>query len=578
MIDPYKMIVINGISSVVLIGILLFYKFVYPKKNINLLILLILISIVPTISIFRPGAYESGDFTIHIYRTIEFYKSLQEGNIVPSWAAGLNATYGYPLFIFNYSLPYYLISLFHSLGFTFIMSMKLFLAFNFILSGIFMYFSTRKLLNNNLAAFTSAVFYQFAPYHLIDLHFKVVIGEILSFTILPLTFWIIQKMWENRTPLWFLFASISVALLIMSHVVIALFSIALLFCYALFIAFQKKEKFYITTLLIPFLLGSLFTIHVWLTPFFLTQYTQFAKLADFVYFPQWWELLFSPWRFGFLFQGPYGELSYLLGYIHTAIICISIYILFNKKSSKKIKPSLLFFFVALVLILFLITPWSKPLWGLFTFLKVTGSHRLLLMAAFISAILAGYVSLYFLKKKIFIAVIIVLTIFSTILNWGQRKVLPEINDQKLINNVPQSTANGEGHFYANPTTRSVKNPWFTKIPKELMTITSGKGDILSLRRTTTNHTYVVKLETKAKIRENTLYFPGWKILANDKSIPIKTDKEDLMTFTLPKGLYAITILYNDLPVYTTLKMISGGSFLVSLFVVLFLRPRFFRNK
>ena len=117
-----------------------------------------------------------------------FYDSLMEGNIMPSWAGELNATYGYPLFIFNYTLPYYFISLFHFLGFSFIGSMKIFLALNIILSGISMFMFTKKLFKSDLPPFISSVFFVFAPYHLIDIHFKVVIGEILFFTILPFSF------------------------------------------------------------------------------------------------------------------------------------------------------------------------------------------------------------------------------------------------------------------------------------------------------------------------------------------------------------------------------------------------------
>src|SRR3990167_11280779 len=114
------MVVVNIISSLLLFGGVLIYRYIYPKKKINLFFLLILISILPIISIFRIGTYESGDFNIHIYRIMSFYDSLKEGILIPSWAAELNATYGNPLFIFNYSLPYYLISLFHFLGISFI--------------------------------------------------------------------------------------------------------------------------------------------------------------------------------------------------------------------------------------------------------------------------------------------------------------------------------------------------------------------------------------------------------------------------------------------------------------------------
>src|SRR3989344_89609 len=100
MVDPYKMVVVNTTATFILLLSVLFYKFVYPRKNISFLILLILICVLPTISILRSGTYESGDFNIHIYRIMSFYESLKEGIFMPSWAAELNATYGNPLFIF----------------------------------------------------------------------------------------------------------------------------------------------------------------------------------------------------------------------------------------------------------------------------------------------------------------------------------------------------------------------------------------------------------------------------------------------------------------------------------------------
>src|SRR5258706_7824654 len=164
--DPYLMVFISGISFVILLLGILFYRFIFPKKKINLLVLLILISILPLISMLRPGDYESGDFNIHVYRIMSFYDSLSEGNIMPSWSEERNATYGNPLFLFNYPLPYYIVSFFHFLGFSFVTSMKILLGATFFFSGIFMYLAMKKIVKNELAAFTAAVFYLFNPYHL----------------------------------------------------------------------------------------------------------------------------------------------------------------------------------------------------------------------------------------------------------------------------------------------------------------------------------------------------------------------------------------------------------------------------
>src|SRR5579859_1781808 len=113
----YWMVAVNVIaSSLILVGLII-YRFLYPKKPINLFVLLILISLLPVISIFRPGVYESGDLSYHITEEMVFYKSLSEGNIVPVWGGDMNATYGLPLFMFLYPLPYYFMSFFHVIGF-----------------------------------------------------------------------------------------------------------------------------------------------------------------------------------------------------------------------------------------------------------------------------------------------------------------------------------------------------------------------------------------------------------------------------------------------------------------------------
>jgi len=97
----------------------------------------------------------------------------------------LNATYGNPLFIFNYSLPYYAVVFLHLLGLSFISGMKAYFGLNLYLSGVLMYLWIKKLTQNNLAAFTAAIFYLFNPYHLIDIHLRATLGESTIFTLAP---------------------------------------------------------------------------------------------------------------------------------------------------------------------------------------------------------------------------------------------------------------------------------------------------------------------------------------------------------------------------------------------------------
>lgn len=571
MLDPYKMVYLNTIVSVIMLLGFFVYKYIFPKKNISLFFIFLLISILPIISIFRIGDYESGDFNTHIYRTMDFYKSLTEGHFFPSWAASLNATYGYPLFIFNYPLPYYILSFFHLLGFSYISSMKIFLATNLVFSGIFMYMCSRKIFRNELAAFTTAIFYQFAPYHLISIHYKITIGEIMIFTILPTLFLFLQKLWHDKNKLWLPIASILAALLIMSHVVLALFCMGIIFMYSLFLGYFSKSRYPIFSTTFVFILGSLSSVYIWMTPFLLGKYTIISKVPEFTFNIQPWELLFSPWRLGLLYQGPYGEISLLLGYTHIFIVIALIYLLFQHKIQSKYRNTIIFWLSLFFGLVFFTTKYSEFLWRVIPFLKSTGgSHRLILLITFVSSILAGYFSIYIQKKSLLFWLLIGFTVFSTILNWGHRNLIPYVNDQSLKNTIAESTSKGEGHWYANSKWRNMKDPWFKYPPKSHLEIVKGSSEIIELQRLTTKHSYIISSQNDVRVRDNTLYFPGWNAYDNNKLISTKPDDEGVISFKITKGLHYVQVIYDDLLVYKTLKTISVIVFFGLVFYTVFL--------
>ncbi len=567
---PYRMVVISFLSLLLVAFGIFFYQNIFPKKKLPYLVLIFLVSIPPIVSIFRPGVYESGDFSIHIYRTISFFNSLQEGHLLPSWAGQLNATYGYPLFIFNYSLPYYMISLIHLFSTSYILSMKIFLVVTYIFSGIFMYLFARNIYKNDLAGFMAAVFYQFVPYHLIDEHFKVVIGELLVFTIIPISLLFIQKSYSERSGKYIALAGITIALLIMSHVVLALFAMLLFFAYSIFIAIEKVSLRIILKAILIFILGSIASMYVWLTPFFLIKYTLFQKeQTPVIHFPRFIDLLFSPWRLGFLFQGPQGQISDLIGYSQIFVFFVLVILFINKKIPSKYKHVILFWLICFVFLIFLITPFSHIFWTILPFIKNTGPHRLLLILAFVTSILGGYFALIMLHKQRLIFILISFTIISTILNWGQRRVIPTIYDSSLKANLWKSTSEGEGHFYANSEFRDPRHPWFSKLPSAHLQVTKGNGNIQDLSRSSVKHTYLVTAATQLSLQENTLYFPGWQIVDNNRTIPISHNQNAVITFTLPKGNHYIEVAYSDVPIYKVLKWTSiGGLFLLLVYLLI----------
>ena len=121
-------------------------------KKQNLLILLILVSLLPLLSLLQPGLPITHDGQDHVARIANFYTSLTEGNLVPRWAGNLNWGYGHPILMFLYPLSSYSASFFHLLGFSLVDSVKLVFAIGFISSGIFMYIWIREFLGEKAAS------------------------------------------------------------------------------------------------------------------------------------------------------------------------------------------------------------------------------------------------------------------------------------------------------------------------------------------------------------------------------------------------------------------------------------------
>lgn len=574
--DPYQTVLTSISAVMLLISAAGVYTCIYPRKKVSYFWMMIFLSLLPLISIFRLGAYESGDFNIHVYRTIAFYEAILDGQIMPSWPKDLNATYGYPLFIWMNALPYYLISIFHFFGFSFIMSTKIYLAFSFVLSGIGFWIFAKKQTSNELAVFTGTIFYLFAPYHLVDLSFRAAIGEVLAFAVLPFFMLSIQLLWEKRNMHSAILLGTTWGIFIFTHHAIAIFSLGLGISYVAFLYLKTKAfslkimALYIFSLVYGFLLS----LYVWLPHVVMSKYTYGKILQNTnISFLEPWEFFFSPWKYGLLFQGPNGQLAFLLGYAHLIIIGFALYILF--KHWKKLKISAISYYLLIIfLLIFMMLPASSFVWETIPLIRSAQfSTRLLVLMTFCSAMLAVLVSERIKKYKKLILFLVVVAILTTILNWGHRRVIPEIDDATLRTSLWASTAQGEGFYgLGMPKWTKLENMWINEKPEKNFEILEGDASIELMERRSNEHIYKVSADTQLKINENTLYFPGWEAFLNGKQIPISpstTDNFGVINIYIPKGEHLLSLRYTDIYVLRLAKSISLVTLAITLLYFLY---------
>ncbi|CAN5168021.1 hypothetical protein BH11PAT1_BH11PAT1_1380 [soil metagenome] len=601
MIDPYRMVVVNSVLGLVLILGTIFYHFVYPRRKINLVFLLLLISLLPVVSILRKGTYEAGTLTEHVQIAISFYQTLQDKNLIPLWSGASLAGYGSPVHLFLYPLPYYLIASIHLLGLSFLASVKLLLALSFVGSGMTMYLWINEE-RGKLPAFVAALFYLFAPYHLIELHFRAAIGVTLSFVFLPLCMLFIVKTMKKGEITNCLLGGISLALLILSHhaVFIACAPFIFLYAFLLYFTYIKSIK-NLLLCCISFVLGMLLTAFYWLPLLVegkLIQGFQHLQTSDFLSIK---ELLFSPTLLGFLFQGHHGETHFLIGYPHLLVLGTSVVLLLKNNMTGVSKKLLIFLTTFSFIYIFLTHPFSRPLWQLPLMHYIPTSWRLLapisLLTSAVASVLVAIIvnkkeSFFVLPKKrgnkatqltdkssstriknvlpeyvvahekqIFIIFICVFTIFSTILNWGNRRTVP-LNYDKIKQDWTRLPAPDEKIWtiWVDPNAR-----WIHSIPTTHIEILRGNAKILPLSRISTRPEYLIEVISPTSFKENTLYFPGWKVYVNNHDYPFQFNTppfSGLIAFSLPPGLYKVDVTLQNLFTRAVSQLISLVAILV----------------
>ncbi|HSW89370.1 MAG TPA: 6-pyruvoyl-tetrahydropterin synthase-related protein [Patescibacteria group bacterium] len=548
------MIVNSLIASGILIAVFLFWKYVFPKRNIWPIFIIIGVSILPLVSMLRPGIYESGDFILHTTWLMSFVDSLKEGILFPKWSMDLCGGYGCPLFTYFYVLPYYIASAFVFLGFSFVTSIKILLAFSFVLSGITSYVWLKKEFGS-YPALIGAILYQFAPRHFVVMHFSTTIGETLGFALAPLVLLGVKLCIQKRTKFRILLLAASFALLILAHQMVTAIMLPFIFIYVLYCSdFSIRKSLHnLRTVTCVLAVSLLLTAYHWIPIVFETHLIHQSTEHNVLTYPLN-EFLVSPWRYGLLYQGPQGQLSSFIGYAQITVLAVTFW--FSKKN--KILKYVSFLAIAIFIFMQAI---FKPIWQTIPILNDFQSvHRLLialiLLASFSAALL---VHKKYVNKKI-AAVFALIAVAITILNWGNRGTLP-ISDAQIRANMH----NQRGDLETTPIGSDVsKFPLFTTP----ITILSGNAQITQDSRTSVLHEYTIRNTQPVTIRENTQYFLNWKI--TDHGLPVRFRTDDpttpgLMVYNLQPGTHTILVRFEE----TYLNVVGNNLSIVTLALVLF---------
>ncbi|EKD86934.1 MAG: hypothetical protein ACD_37C00097G0005 [uncultured bacterium] len=516
-------------------------------KYLNYTFLLLLASALPLLTLLHPGLPITHDGQDHVARIANFYASLSEGNIIPRWAGNLNWGYGHPILMFLYPLPSYFASIFHLFGLSLVDSVKAVFGVSYILSALFMFFWLRNFLGK-FPALIGAIIYIYAPYRFVDLYVRGAIGEHVAFIFMPAVCYFLLML-NKEKKLRFLYLSglvLSSGGLILSHNAISLMFFPFAAFYTIFLFWVYKSKFRLIYSIIGILYGFLISAFFWVPAFMEGKYTlrdivtENEALTRFVNLN---ELIYGAWSFGGT-----GVFSVQLGIIQWAFILLlplAFYFLQKRRREERNNIILLAFVLLFFLSsIFIMLHLSKPVWEIITTLqKFQFPWRFLSVSVFFVSILAAFVVYSIPNQKIqrlTFFLVLVVSVFLTKDYWKAQGF--NYKPESFFTNIYESTTDtGE-----SAPIWSIR--FMEKKPKDTIEVIGGNAEIEKISRNSTSRSYNINSGENSTIRENTLYFPGWKVFIDGEESSVEfqdPNNRGLMTFVLPQGSHRVDVKFED---------------------------------
>lgn len=199
-------------------------KEVSKGQEIALFALMIAVCLVPIWTLLqKPGLPNGTDTLYHIYRVAEMDRLWSQGVLIPHWADSFYFGYGSPLFHYYSGLTYYITSvIMRVMDVNAVDSLRWFIVLCLVGASSGMYLFMRDQVGR-VAATLSALLYVYSPYIVYkEPYARGDFPELLAFVILPFLMWHMGRFLRIGGGVNFALSALSVALLILSHNLMAL--------------------------------------------------------------------------------------------------------------------------------------------------------------------------------------------------------------------------------------------------------------------------------------------------------------------------------------------------------------------
>jgi len=518
----------------------------HKKESSFFVLLIFFISVGMCWALFRnqfPRTYDHSDSLVYHLIMRHYFG---QGQFLPVWTPALNHGYGGALFNFYPPLFYLSSALLDALGFPIALAINITCFLAIFFSAWAMFIFLKELINVD-GAFLGAVAYMMAPYHTIDLYARGAYPEIAAFVFLPLIFWGVRMVACEPRFRYFSATAFAVCGLLLSHTITAVFFLPLAGLYAICLSFIQREAklrkcaVSISSVLAGFALAAFSIVPAVLEKKYLNLEPYISGWFDyhrnFIHPAQ---LIFSPQQYSswlpvslannLPFQFPW---SYLLFFV-LGMVCVW------SLASKEIKKEYAYLLIALLATVWMMTIYSRVVWGWFPVLwSMQFPWRLMaptsfLVCAFMACI--GFIPV--LKYRRIICIIgVVLIIITRMSDFKTLGWFPPVSKSpETLNLILPSGGDSQ------PAAAKVE---ISKVPDHLMDFPRGIGEVVSHQeKSPVWHTFQIITETPVIACFYNFYFPGWEIYVDGQKTPLIDNGFGLILFEITApGTHQIDIRF-----------------------------------
>ena len=511
-------------------------------RNLIILVVVATAIMVPTLVWGIPS---NNDLSNHFRFALPFYDALRSGNFYPGWLADANHGFGDASFRFYPPALYYLLALTRTLTGNWYAATVITFGALSILGAVGVYFWAREFGSSKVAMW-SGILYSVAPYHLNQFFQAVMLAEFAGAAVLPFAFAFTERVCKRRRKRDVAGLAAAFAVLILTHLPLAVIGSIALVVYALLRIDRKAKSATLLCLASSVTLGLAASACYWTTMLIELKWIRADNLnpepsvdyrKNFVLSSFSSESL-NVWWMNILLLGTVAMFWPALALLSKRVSASGHSL---NSASKPIKA----LGVLLLLTIFMATPLSRPLWNLIHPLQETQfPWRWLAITSMVCPILLALAIPYWArlancKKRPVVMIGLGTVAISLAFSAGHivreaRWLTPAQFEQTL------STIPGSASVYQWLPVW-VHDP----LPNMAAAVDAGERQLTINSWAPEKRIFHINAGAATDARVQTFFYPHWQATAEGRALAIHPDQNGAIMIALPKEAATITLAFQE---------------------------------